>query len=830
MAGSSRLRNGLRDHNVSSLSSALSSARRTSSAIRGRAPRKPTTGGKAIILISTAFLALFTIGALIGGVFAVYSYVTSRLPSVEIAASRQTFQSTFIYDRKGRLLYEVLDPKGGKRVVVKLEDISPHAIDATIAIEDARFFSNPGVDVVALARALWQNLTSGEIESGASTITMQVVRNVLLDPTERYEENLGRKAKEALLAFQLTQRFTKDEILGIYLNEINYGGYLYGIEAAAQGYFAKSAKDLTVGEAALLAGLPQSPTDYNPLTHPDAALQKQQTVLQAMVRQGYLDPVQADLAASEKLVFQQPKFEIKAPHFALYVRDQLVAKYGADAVYHKGLHVYTTLDLDMLEMAEKAAREHIEKIRSLNANNAAVVAIDPKTGEVLVMMGSIDYYDGKIDGEINMAVSDRQPGSSLKPFAYAYAFDRGIFAPGSVVEDKAIVFKGLPGSPPYVPHNHDGQYHGMVTLRQALASSLNIPAVMVLERIGIANFLDTLRTMGITSLNRPSNQYGLSVILGGAEVTVLDNTFGYCTFANNGLQVGEPVSLDQRAPGLREYEPVTILKITDAQGNMVFEHKQPVGKQVIRPETAYMITSVLSDDEARAPTYGRHSFLELSRPAAAKTGTTEYFQDGWTVGYTPDLVTGVWVGNANMERMKSVYAISGAGYIWHNFMEEALKGKPVTQFPKMTGFVKVTVCVDTGMLPSPRCPCETRDVEFPPDLVPKTVGQCTTTPTPKPKSTPTPLGGVPLPTPSAQDPTSPIVTVPNVVGLPESDARRVVEAAGLMTTYTNWQTAADVADKSFFYSVNVGAVLSQQPQAGSRVPRGTTVLMAARRE
>lgn len=791
---------------------------------RSRAFRPRSTGGRAIAVVSTVFSLLFVVVLSLGLVGAAYAYVLERLPSLDTAAKRQTFQSTFIYDRKGRLLYEVMDPNGGRRRVVTLDQISPHMIAATIATEDATFYTNPGVDAAALVRAIVQNLSSGEIASGASTITMQVVRNVLLNPDERYERTVTRKIKESILAYQLSQRFTKDEILAMYLNEINYGNLCYGVEAAAQGYFGKSAKDLSLAEAALLAGLPQSPVDYNPLEHPDAAFQRQAQVLSLMEKHGFITAEQAAAATRERLSFQPQKFEMRAPHFTLYVRDLLVKRFGADAVYQRGLRVYTTLDLDLLEQAEKAARDHIAKIKDLNANNAALVAIDPKTGEVLVMMGSIDYYDQGIQGQVNMATSPRQPGSALKPFAYATAFENGILMPDSILVDKPTVFPGRQGSPPYAPRNHDLKWHGAVTVRTALACSLNVPAVMVLDRIGIASFLDTLHTMGVTGLTGAASQYGLSIVLGGAEVSLLDATYAYVPFANKGVLVGARVPLQERKPGFREYEPVVISKVTDAQGEVLYEYAEPQTKQVIRPETAYMITSILSDDQAREGTYGRHSFLELSRPAAAKTGTTEYFQDGWTIGYTPDLVTGVWVGNANNEPMRGVYGVSGAGYIWHNFMEAVLQDRPKLEFPKPTGLVEVAVCKETGLLPSPSCQAQV--VEFIKDFVPKTrcPGHQTATPTPA-----GPVGPGGQATPPATTPTASVI-VPNVVGLPEQEARRRIEAQKLRTTYTNWQVAADVADKNYFYSIPVGCILSQQPAPGTKVDPWTIVYLAARKE
>lgn len=824
------------------------------------------------------FLRLFSIFALVafvmavfalGGIIWAYDYIVGDLPSPDKVVARDLFQSTYIYDRNGVLLYELIDPQGGRRHVVPLSEIPQDLINATLATEDANFYNHPGFDLRAVARAAVDNLLGREIVSGASTITQQLIRNTLMSTEQRYERTYTRKIKEIILAYRIEQQYSKDQILEWYLNEINYGNLSYGIEAAAQSYFGKPAKELNLAESALLAGIPQRPRDLNPLTNPTAAKARQAEVLDLMVRHGFISAAQAEAAKSAPLNFAAQQFDIKAPHFVMYVRDQLERKYGRDKLYYGGLRVDTTLDYNLYLAAEKAAREHINRIRNLNANNASLVAIQPSTGEVLVMLGSVDYFDSSISGQVNVAVAERQPGSALKPFAYAAGFERGL-TPATVVIDKPTVFKGGQGHEDFKPLNHDKQWHGAVTLRRALASSLNIPAVLVLQHIGVKTFVDELHSLGITTMN-DERSYGLPLVLGAGEVKLLDLTFAYTVFANNGVQVGTPVPESDRRPGFSDIEPVSILKVTDSEGNVLEEYKPSAGERKMNPADAWLITSILSDDEARAPTYGRNSFLKLSHPSAAKTGTTDDFRDGWTVGYTPDLVTGVWVGNSDRSPMLDVFGVSGAGYIWHNFMEEALKGTSPKQFQMPAGVVTATVYTPnpsdpTGFTPvtdyfiegkvpkatyadvvpylrtiasgsvsyegtptAKSSPTADAQATSPSPFLPP-ISDVPPTPTPILTPTPTPVPGdriwlTPIATPSD---VRQLITVPNVVGRPEAEARAMIEAYLLNNTYTNYQGPEDLPEE-VLNRVPPGYVLSQNPAPGTRAVRGTTVYIAVRK-
>lgn len=615
-----------------------------------------------------------------------FLYFSRDLPSPRLIIDRQVFQNVTMYSRDGQVLAELWDKDQGRRIVVPLDEIAPEMIVATLAIEDARFFQNPGVDLEAILRAARQNYEGKDTISGASTITMQLARNAFFDSEKRYERSYTRKIKEIILAYNLTQQFSKEQILEMYLNEVYYGHMSYGVEAAARTYLGKSAKDLNLAEAAYLAGFPQAPSLYDPFINPNVAKQRQEQVIDAMAYHGFISEEDAAELKKVPVRFVQQEYGVKAPHFVQYVRDLLERRYGHDALFNNGWQIYTTLDLRMQQIAERDAREHIDRIRHLNARNASLVAIDPRTGEILAMLGSLDFYDDSIDGQVNIAVAERQPGSALKPFNYLTAFVNKGLTPSTVINDTPTGFPNEMGWS-YLPLNHDRAWHGMVSIRRALASSLNMPAVISLDLIGIPAFLDSLHRAGITSLN---GNYGLAVTLGAGEIKLLDLTYAYSVLANGGVQVGEAVPLEERQPGHRELEPVAVLKIVDSKGNVVYEY-QPKRKRIFPERETFLITSILSDDEARIPTYGPNNFLSIGRPAAAKTGTTENYQDGWTFGYTPELVAGVWVGNANNEPMKGVMGVSGAGYIWHNFMIDALEDTPPSSFEVPPGVVRANV-------------------------------------------------------------------------------------------------------------------------------------------
>jgi 1A family penicillin-binding protein len=842
----------------------------TARAARRDEARRPRRGGWGLLVLTglTTFavgLVLITIFgitvALIGlrsldGVGGLVDLFAKDLPPPEAAVSREVFKSTYIYDRNGELLYEIFDPNGGRRTMVPLSDMPQHLIAATLATEDANFYENPGFDLRAIVRAVYQNFRGQEVLSGASTITQQLVRNALFDPEQRYERSIDRKVKEIVLAYKLSQMFSKDEILERYLNEIYYGNLAYGIEAAARTYFGKPARELDLAEASLIAGLPQSPVEYDPYVHIREAKLRQAEVLGLMVRQGYITDDTAEAALREELKFQPIRTDIKAPHFVMYVREMLERKYGRARLYHAGFKVYTTLDLNLQRQAEEVARERIARIRDHNATNAAVVAINPNSGEIEAMVGSVDYFDQSISGQVNMTTALRQPGSTVKPFTYAAAFARGTLSPGSIIMDEPTQFRGA-GGEPYVPRNPDGRFHGPVTVRYALANSLNIPALKVVGDLGVQPMIDLARVMGITSL-ADARRYGLTVTLGGGEVRLVDLVYAYTPFANGGLQIGVPVT--DPKPGSREFEPAAILKVVDADGRVLEEYSPRPGKRVISPQVAWLITDTLGDDEARADTYGRNSPLVLDRPAAVKTGTTDNFEDSWTVGYTPDLVVGVWVGNANNSPMQQILGVSGAGAIWHDVMTRAHRNIAVRPFPRPPGVVQVAIDPRTGLRPAPggasrlewffesQVPTQwTQPQAVPtatlaPVKAPTMAPLPTPTPTP-PQATPTPLRQPSTPTrppdqaPPTAAPARPtatpeqpgFVSVPNLVGLPEAQARQAIDAAGFQNTYTNYQSSNDVADKAFFNRTPPGHVLSQAPAPGSRAPRGSIVYLAVRK-
>jgi len=648
-----------------------------------RTTRRPRRQGSCLVtgvlvsLLSSVLLLLVAIGAMAGG----YIYIARQLPPPEeLAVQRATFATTKIYDREGNLLFDIFDPHGGRRTEVPLDRISPHLVNATIATEDRNFYLHPGFDPYSILRAVYYNLTEGEIVSGASTITQQLARNILLSPEERIEQSASRKIKEIVLAAEITRTYPRDTILKIYLNQIFYGNLAYGIEAAAETYFAKSAAELSLAEAALLAGLPQSPALYDPYTRPEAAKKRQWVVLNLMVEAGFITPDEAEAAIEKEIYFQPLRSDLKAPHFVTYVRQQLEAKWGVESIYHWGLKVYTTLDPRMQAIAEQQVAAHVATLADHNATNAALVAIDPQTAEIKAMVGSADFFNTDIDGQVNVAISQRQPGSSIKPITYIAAFEKG-WTPSTLIMDVPSEFPDG-ANPPYKPRNYDGKFHGPVSVRAALANSYNIPAVKALEFVGLPAMLDVAHRMGIQSLNRPD--YGLSLTLGGGEVTLLEMTAAYTVLASGGIY----------------RQPVTILRIEGAGGQEV----RSSGEYVIAPQHAYLMTHILADNEARRPVFGDNSVLRLSRPAAAKTGTTNDYRDAWTVGYTPELVTGVWVGNADNSPMVNLPGARGAGPIWHDFMEQALAGTPPADFPRPPGIIELEICADSGTLPSQVCP------------------------------------------------------------------------------------------------------------------------------
>ena len=676
--------------------------RRRRASARSQPRQRLILGALAMLLIAVAGLA--GTGAVAAAV--VYNHFAAELPAAEQVEelTLTSFETTKIYDRTGQhLLWEVMDPYGGDRTMIPLHDIAVYARDATVALEDKTFYTNPGgINVEGILRAAWNNLRGLPVQGGSS-ITAQLVRNVTMTPEERFSISYSRKIKEAILSLELTRRYPglegRDRILEWYLNTVYYGNHAYGIEAAAKVYFAKHAKDLTLAEAAMLAAIPQWPA-LNPIDNPSEAKARQLKALEAMVAERYITPQQAEEAARAPLEpVRREETQIKAPHFVLYVVDVLAERYGRRAVYGGGLRVITSLDLDLQTECEKIVREHVTAwAPEHKARNAAAVVIRPSTGEVLAMVGSVDFHDKSIDGQVNMAVEPRQPGSSFKPYTYAAAFEQG-YAPASLFYDVRTAFPDPPFVP-YVPENFDRLFHGPMPLRTALACSYNVPAVSLMYRIGLDSALEMAHRLGITTL-RDRRNYGLSLTLGGGEVSLLDHTYAYSVLANNGVMAGVPVPPQRREPGYRELDPVSVLRVTDARGKVLDEFKGPTVKEVLSPQVAYLLTHILSDNKARTPAYGPNSALLLSRPAAAKTGTTNNYVDAWTMGYNPQLSVGVWMGNSDRTPMQAMWGGRGPAPIWHDIMEYALKPLPEVSFVEPPGMKWVVVDAESGMLPGP---------------------------------------------------------------------------------------------------------------------------------
>lgn len=598
--------------------------------------------------------------------------------------NRVTIESTKIFDRNGALLYEAYGE--AKRTIIPLREVPRHAIEATVAIEDRDFFRHHGIDMSGIVRAALVNIESRSIKQGGSTISQQFVRNAVLTP----DKTLSRKYQEIILSIMLENEHSKDEILEMYLNEIPYGANSYGIYAASQTYFRKKPQDLTLAEAAYLAALPKAPSHYSPYGPNREELdERSRLVLREMHSQGYISEEEKTQALSEKVAFQSVTATIKAPHFVMYVLDILQKKYGEEAVRSGGLKVTTTLDLKLQEMAEEIVKKQaVINKRAFGGENAALVALDPRNGQILTMVGSRDYFDESIDGEVNVALSPRQPGSSFKPYVYATAFKEG-YSPASLIFDLSTNF-GRYGSKDYIPKNYDGRTWGPITMRKALQGSLNIPAVKTLMLVGIDDAINTAEDLGLTTLTN-RERYGPALVLGGAEVKLLEHAAGFGVFAAGGIR----------------HVPTPILNIRDQKGRTIVNNEHSRGSIALDPQIAYQVADVLSDNEARMFLFSnRNNRLTLpGRKVAAKTGTTQNFRDAWTVGFTPSLVTGVWVGNSDNRQMR--YGADGlvvAAPIWNEFMRRALAGTPAEEFARPPGMIELAVDAFTGKLPNEHTP------------------------------------------------------------------------------------------------------------------------------
>ncbi len=642
------------------------------------------------LILAFVKLGLLLAGLAVLAAYGVYSYYGRDLPDPAAMGRYHPAETTRIYARDGQsLLYEIVDPQGGRRTVVPFDRIPQVLKNATIAVEDAQFYQNPGVDPRGIVRAIWLNYQAQEVVSGGSTITQQLVRNVLLSPEERTRISFERKLREAILAYRVAREYSKDQILVMYLNQVYYGNQAYGVEAAAQTYFGKHVWELSDPEATLIAGLPQSPTVLNPFVNMAGARARQGITLDLMVRYGYLMPAQMQAIAQTPLQLATPSTSLVAPHFVFYVRQLLEERYGPDMLYRGGLRVITSLDLHWQAAAQRIARERIAELRQRNATNAGVIMLTPQ-GQVLAMVGSVDYSDPAIDGQVNVTLASRQPGSALKPVVYAAALQRG-WTPATVIWDTPVEFK-LSNGTVYAPRNYDDSWHGPQRLRMALSNSLNIPAVKALEFAGIDRFVELAHRMGITTLNDPS-RYGLAMALGADEVRLLDLTTVYNTIRNAG----------------RLQEPVAVLKITNSRGEVLESADTPPGRQMLGDhgeQLAFLLTDILSDNQARQYMFGPGNVMELpdGRPAAVKTGTSNEWRDSWAVGYTPDITIGVWVGNSDNAPMQEVAGANGAGVIWRQIMESYHAGRPVQTFIRPSGINRATICADTGALAGDACP------------------------------------------------------------------------------------------------------------------------------
>jgi len=630
---------------------------------------------KGTLLLSFLSLLLFF------GFYFLFSFLRS-LPSPHMLKTRDISLTTKIYDRNNVLLYKIY--KNQNRTLVSLSQIPPYLKQATIAIEDKDFYNHGPLSLRGIIRALHKNI-KGDLQGG-STITQQLVKNALLSP----ERTIDRKIKEIILALETELIFSKDEILTMYFNEVGYGGAAYGIEEASQMYFNKPVEKLTLEESALLAGLPAAPTTYSPFgAHPEYAKTRQEQVLRRMREDGYIDKEKEEKAKNQKLKYALQRTDIKAPHFVMFVKDLLVQKYGEKMVEQGGLSVITTLDIKIQDMVQKEVTEGVSSQKYLSVGNGASIVLKPETGEIISMVGSKDYFNMGGDGNVNVVIMPRQPGSAIKPINYATALELKKITPATIISDTPISYK-IEGQPNYTPQNYDGRFRGRVTVRNALANSLNIPAVKILASYGVDEMINMGEKLGITSWNDRS-RFGLSLTLGGGEIKMIDLASAFAVFANNGTRIN----------------PKSVIKITDYKGEILENNLEKKEQQeVISKGVSYLITNILSDNFARSMVFGQNSPLFIKdHTVAVKTGTTETKKDNWTVGFTKDYVAAVWIGNNDSSPMSPYLesGYSGAAPIWHKIMENLLKDIKDTPVKIPEDVVKLQICAQNGLLPCDGC-------------------------------------------------------------------------------------------------------------------------------
>ncbi len=637
-------------------------------------------GVKSILLF--IFLAVAAVCA--------YFFVLKDIPSTATIGTTSYPQSTNIYDRNGKLLYTFFANRN--QTFIPYNQLPQNLRDATVAIEDRDFYKHGAIDLRGIMRAFVSTVFKKQIQGG-STLTQQLVRASLLTP----EQTISRKVKEIILSYLVESIYPKDKILEMYLNQVSYGGTAWGAQAASYVYFDKPAEKLDLAESAYLAGLPQAPSVYSPFgSHPEFGKARQAETLKAMEDQKYITSAQRKKAISEKLKFSKIQNKIEAPHFVFYIKDLLVQKYGQQAVDQGGLNVTTSLDLDIQNYAQASVSGELDDLNNRTVTNGAALVTDPATGEILAMVGSRNYFDDTQDGNVNVTISKRQPGSSIKPINYATGLALGYPASTPFIDEK-ICFPAS-NQPTYCPVNYDGKFHGVVQMREALANSFNIPAVKMLKLNTVESMIATASAMGITTFDDPS-RYGLSLTLGGGEVYMTEMAQAFGVFANSGYLI--PIH--------------SILKVTDSKGKVLEEYKPPkspiFGKKVLDPGVTFIISEILRDNGARARAFGTNSPLKIGNfPVSVKTGTTNDYRDNWTIGYTPSFLVAVWVGNNNNKPMSGIVSgITGAAPIWHDIMAHLLDGTKPQPPQKPDDVYGTYVCTDTGQIAAAegtegRCP------------------------------------------------------------------------------------------------------------------------------
>ncbi|OGM75115.1 hypothetical protein A2382_03280 [Candidatus Woesebacteria bacterium RIFOXYB1_FULL_38_16] len=635
----------------------------------------------------------------LGVCFVFWYFVLKDLPRSSDLMNREIEVSTKIFDRNGILLYQIYKDKN--RTIVSLDKVPLTARLATLAAEDGEFYSHNGLSFKGMSRAFFKFVQEGKISSG-STITQQLVKNALLSP----ERTLTRKTKEIILALGVEREYSKDKILEMYLNEVSYGGTAYGIAEAAKTYFDKDVQNLTLAQASLLAGLPKSPTKYSPFgNNRYLAQERQKEILGLMKGRGFITDKEYKDAINEKVVFALNRTPILAPHFVLYTKDILAEKYGDDLLYKGGLEILTTLDMELQKKVEGIVQLEIDNLVGYNVTNGAALVLDVVSGEILAMVGSKDYFDNKIDGNVNVLLQLRQPGSSVKVINYAYALAHQ-YTVASVLKDSPVIFK-VSGAKPYSPQNYDGKYRGNISLRSALAESRNIPAVRVLYSYGVSKMVELGRLMGISSWNSVAD-YGLSLTLGGGDVKMLDLARAYSTIANQGKK-----PIIRSILGISNYQNRELYTNVCGTTNPIPEAQAKetgCGEQVIDPRVAFLLTDILRDNNARTPAFGGHSSLVIPEhpEVAVKTGTSNSLRDNVTIGYNQKYLVAVWVGNNDNSPMSRVASgVTGASTIWNKIMLELLKNQPSNEWPVPQGLIQKPVCTFTGTQPCENCPTKT---------------------------------------------------------------------------------------------------------------------------